>query len=186
MRSNAIAERERIYKSEQVVNLNNRMEVLRGEIAASEQRLGLLATELERLQEEEQKESVEFNLADAALNEAEAIHSHEFESLRAVESAMELVRAELIQHTSAAERFDEIGRQLEINLDRLSQRASGLESEAKRAEQNFAEHEKQAAELARTLAAEEKKLNELNAEKDELMAVTNASLDALRSKEGRT
>ncbi len=177
------AEREHIYKSEQVVNLNNRMEVLRGEITASEQRLGLLATEFERLQEEEQKESAEFNLADVALNEAESIHSREFQSLRAVESTMELARAELIQHTSAAERFDEIGRQLEINLDRLTQRASGLESEAKRAEQNFAEHEKQAGELAQTLAAEEKKLNDLNAEKDELMAVTTASLDALRSNE---
>ena len=177
------AEREHIYKSEQVVNLNNRMEVLHGEIAASEQRLALLTTELERLQEEEQKESVEFNLSEAALREADEIHARDAESLRAVESAMELVRAELLQHTAAGERFDEIGRQLDINLDRLTQRAGGLEAEAKRAEQTFAEHEKQASELAHTLSAEEKKLNELNAEKDELMAVTTASLEALRTAE---
>ncbi len=174
------AEREHIYKSEQVVNLNNRMEVLRGEIAASEQRLTLLTTELERLQEEEQKESAEFNVSEAALREADEIHARDAESLRAVESAMDLVRAELLRHTSAGERFDEIGRQLDINLDRLTQRAGGLEAEAKRAEQTFAEHEKQASELAHTLSAEEKKLNELNAEKDELMAATTASLEALR------
>ena len=177
------AEREHIYKSEQVVNLNNRMEVLRGEIAGSEQRLALLTTELERLLEEEQKENAAFDLSEAALREADEIHSREAESLRLVESAMEHVRAELLQHTSAGERFDEIGRQLDINLDRLTQRASGLESEAKRADQNLAEHEKQAAELAQTLAAEEKKLSELNLEKDELMSVTTASLEALRSAE---
>ncbi len=175
------AEREHIYKSEQVVNLNNRMEVLRGEITASEQRLALLTTELERLQEEEQKETAEFNRSEAALRDADEIYARDAESLRSVESAMELVRAELVQHTSAGERFDEIGRQLDINLERLTQRASGLESEAKRAEQNFAEHEKQAAELAQTLSTEEKKLIELNAEKDDLMAVTTASLEALRS-----
>ncbi len=177
------AEREHLYKSEQVVNLNNRMEVLRGEIEGSEQRLALLATELERLLEDEQKETAEFNLSEAALREADEIHAREAESLRMVESAMELVRAELLQHTSAGERFDEIGRQLDINLERLTQRATGLESEARRAEQNFAEHEKQAAELAQTLAAEEKKLSELNLEKDELMSVTTASLEALRSAE---
>ena len=177
------AEREHIYKSEQVVNLNNRMEVLRGEIVASEQRLALLATELERLLEEDGHESAKHGKSETALRDAEAIHGREADDLRAIETAMELVRAELLQHTSAGERFDEIGRQLEINLDRLTQRADGLQNEAVRAEQTFAEHEKQAAELATSLDSEEKKLCELNAEKDGLFAVTTASLESLRAAE---
>src|SRR5207244_498437 len=39
------AEREHLYKSDQIVNLNNRCENLRGEIAGSQQRLTMLASE---------------------------------------------------------------------------------------------------------------------------------------------
>ena len=177
------AEREHIYKSEQVVNLNNRTEALRGEIAASKQRLEMLAGELERLHKEDQAEAESFGKADAELKAAEDEYSREAASLQAVESAMETVRAELMQHTAAAERFDEIGRQLEINLEKLTMRVEGLRSEGERAAQNFVEHEKQAAELAATLAAEETKLAELNAEKEELLARTADARAALREAE---
>ncbi|MBX7054919.1 MAG: chromosome segregation protein SMC [Pyrinomonadaceae bacterium] len=177
------AEREHIYKSEQVVNLNNRTEVLRGEIAASKQRLEMLAGELERLQKDDQSEAESFGRAEAELKAAEEEYTREAASLQAVESAMETVRAELMQHTAAAERFDEIGRQLEINLEKLTMRVEGLRSEGERAAQNFVEHEKQAAELAATLAAEETKLAELNAEKEELLARTADARATLREAE---
>ena len=51
------AEREHRYQAEQIVSLNNRAEVVRGEIDAIEQRLKLIESELERLHREDQAES---------------------------------------------------------------------------------------------------------------------------------
>ncbi len=177
------AEREHIYKNEQIVNLNNRLGVLRNEVASSEERLALLATELERLVEEDQKEAADHGAAETILRDAETVHRSKMDAVRQIESSMELVRAELLQHTSAGERFDEIGRQIEFNLERLIQRSDGLQNEALRAEQTFADHQNQAKELAQTLETEEKKLAELNSEKDALVAETNASLESLRETE---
>ena len=177
------AEREHIYRSEQLVNLNNRSEVLRGEIASSKERLETLAGELERLQKDDRAEAESFGKADSDLKAAEEEYGREAAALQTIETAMETVRAELMQHTAAAERFDEIGRQLEINLEKLSMRVEGLRSEGERAAVNFAEHEKQAAELASTLAAEEIKLQGLTVEKEALLARTNDARAVLRDAE---
>ena len=177
------AEREHIYKTEQVVNLNNRMQALRSEIAGSEARLALLATELERLLEEDQRETADHGRAETVLHDAEAVHRGEADAVRQIESSMDLVRAELFQHTAAGERFDEIGRQIDFNLERLIKRSDGLQNEALRADQTFADHENQAKELAQTLNSEEKKLAELNAEKDVIFGSTNASRESLRETE---
>ena len=67
------------------------------------------------------------------MRESEDIHRREAESLAAVEASIESLRGELMQHTGAVERFDEIGRQLENNLERLSARFAGLEKEGQRA-----------------------------------------------------
>lgn len=177
------AEREHVYKSEQIVGLNNRTQSLKNEIAAGEERLGMLAREIERLREEETAEETAFADAETELRSAEEIHGKAAAELAAIESRIDAVRAELIQHTAAGERFDEIGRQLEINLKKLRERGSGLESERDRAELNHANYEKQAEELAAQLQAEEAKLAELTKEKDDLVAATNASRDVLRTAE---
>ena len=177
------AEREHIYKSDQIVNLNNRSETLRGEIASSEQRLKLLASELERLRSDEQHESSEHAKAESALRESEDMHREAAEALSAIEASMEAVRAQLLQHTAAVERFDEIARQLDNNLARLAARAEGLERERTRAEETFSANQKQADELATSLAAEEEKLVALNAEKDEFLAITTGSRNAQRAAE---
>lgn len=177
------AEREHVYKSEQVVNLNNRCESLRGEITSSEQRMSLLNSELERLQKEELVESTDFGKADAELRSAEEIHAAESAELHKIESEIETLRNALLQHTTAAERFDEIGRQLEINLEKLNLRSDGLAAEGQRAAQNFTEHERHAAELAASLAAEEEKLKSFTSEKEELQELTSGALADLRTAE---
>src|SRR5205823_10634833 len=53
------AEREHIYKSDQIVTLNNRCATLCSEIAESEERFKSLESELVRLRNEEQFESTE-------------------------------------------------------------------------------------------------------------------------------
>ncbi len=177
------AEREHIYKSDQIVNLNNRCETLRGDIASSKQRLKLLASELERLSADEQHESSEHAKAESALRESEDMHRAAAEALSMIEASMEAVRAQLLQHTAAVERFDEIARQLDNNLERLAARAEGLEREGTRAEETFLANQKQADELAASLSAEETKLVGLNAEKDELLAITTGSRNAQRAAE---
>jgi chromosome segregation protein len=178
------AEREHIYKSDQIVGLNNRCETLRGDISASRQRQELLANEIERLAEDERRESAAHAEAEAALRESEEAHRSEAGALALVEASIESLRTELMQHSAALERFDEIGRQLDHNLERLTSRAVGLEKEGERADETFGVNQRTAAELADSLASEEAKLAELNAEKDALIAVTGDARNALRTVEG--
>ncbi|MEP6787751.1 MAG: hypothetical protein ABJB40_04925, partial [Acidobacteriota bacterium] len=178
------AEREHIYKSDQIVNLNNRCETLRGEITTSQQRLTMLASELVRLGKDEAHESSEHVKAEAELRESEDDHRREAASLASIEASIESLRSELMQQTGAAERFDEIGRQLDNNLERLIMRADGLEKEGLRATETFTANQRQADDLAANLDAEEKKLAELNSEKETLLADTVHARNALRTAEG--
>ena len=178
------AEREHIYKTDQIVNLNNRCENLRGEIASSEQRLKLLASELERLRADEQRESAEHASAESELRASEDTYRAASDALTAIEASAETVRAQLLQHTAAVERFGEIARQLDNNLERLAARAEGLDREGERASETFSANQKQADELAASLSAEEAKLVDLNVEKDGLLAVTTDARNAQRLAEG--
>ncbi|MEJ7623899.1 MAG: chromosome segregation protein SMC [Pyrinomonadaceae bacterium] len=166
------AEREHIYKSDQIVGLNNRVETLREETTASTARLSLLAGELERLDREEKAESAAYARAESELRDSEETHRRELESLVAIESSIDSMRASLMQHSGAAERFDEIGRQLASNLERLQTRHSGLERESAKALDTYTASQIHAEELGRSLAAELEKLQGLNAEKDELLSAT--------------
>lgn len=177
------AEREHLYKSDQIVSLNSRCEALRGEIAASRERLKALDGELKKLKEDEQQETASHALAESELRSSEDAHREAATALRTIESSIDTLRAELMQHTAAAERFDEIARQLANNLDRLEMRATGLEREGIRAEETFETNQKHAEKLAQDLAVEEEKLAGLNAEKDVLIAETTGSRTALRESE---
>ncbi len=177
------AEREHLYKSDQIVNLNNRTDTLRVEIASSRQRLNLLAAELERLRGDEEQESSSHARADSELRESEDIYRREAENLAEIERSIDTLRASLMQHTGAFERFDEIGRQIENNLDRLISRAKGLENEGARASEAYALNKKNADELAKGLLAEEHKLVGLNNEKEQLLALTVDSRSRLREAE---
>ena len=178
------AEREHIYKTDQIVNLNTRCEALRAEIASGQQRLEMLASELERLREQEQLETAEFAKADSALKDSETAHQSELDSMLVIEASLESLRGELMQHTAAVERFDEVARQLDHNLDRLGARAVGLEKEGQRAVETFTANQSTARELADSLASEEAKLAALNAEKEMLLATTTEARNSLRAVEG--
>jgi chromosome segregation protein len=177
------AEREHLYKSDQIVSLNGRCDALRSEIASSKERLATLEGELKKLREDEARETAAHALAESELRSSEESYRDASAGLRVIESSIDTLRAELMQHTAAAERFDEIARQLANNLERLVMRATGLEREGVRAEETFESSQKHAEALARELAAEEEKLAGLNAEKDVLIASTTESRNALRAAE---
>ncbi|MBX3298154.1 MAG: chromosome segregation protein SMC [Acidobacteria bacterium] len=177
------AEREHVYRSEQVVALNERCESLRSEIDGSRTRIELLSGEIDRLRKDDDALAAAFAAADGEFRDAEAAHTRAFEALNLIETRIETLRAELIQHTAAAERFDEIGRQLEHNLDRLTTREQGLGSEGERAERTYQANREQAESLAAQLADEESKLRSLSDEKEDLSAATAAARQQLRERE---
>ncbi len=177
------AEREHIYKSNQIVDLNNRCEILRGEITASDERLKLLVSELERLQKDERHESAEHALAESHLRESEDTHRREAEALAGIETSIETLRSQLMEHSGAVERFGEVARQLDNNIERLESRTSGLKAESLRALETYEANQKQAADLESTIKTEESKLAGLNIEKDQLLAATNDARTAVREAE---
>ncbi len=177
------AEREHRYISEQVVNLNNRSEALRGEINSTEQRLKLLESEFQKLEAEEQIESTSAGEAETALREAELQQKVKHDHLNRIESSLEAARGDLLQHTAAVERFDEIKLQLESNLAKLTERADGLKREGVRAEDACAEFKKEASSLAEDLKSENEKLAQLQQEKKSILTLTADAREVLRSAE---
>ena len=164
------AAREHRYQTEQITNLNNRSAILKGEIDSTEKRLKLLKEEIARLSKEEKTESSEAEKAENALRETEAKHQTKIGELRKIETELEAIRRELLQHTTAVERFAGIERQLENNLERLKERAEGLKREKNRATETFAEHREKADNLAENIQNESAKLKTLHSEKQEILA----------------
>lgn len=177
------AEREHRYQAEQIVNLNNRADVVRGEIEATEQRLNLIASELERLHKEDEAESAEADASRLILQEAEKQYQLKLDDVRKIEEDLEVHRGELMKHTAAVERFDEIARQLEVNAERLSERLQALEREAVRAAETYDAFIKESGDLETTLREESEKLETLQAEKAELLNETSVAREKLRGSE---
>jgi chromosome segregation protein len=177
------AEREHRYQNEQITNLHNRFAVLKGEIEAYSQRLGLIRKEHERLEADEQSERGKAEKAETALAEAEKKYRSTLEDVEWIESGLEAERTKLLQHTAAVERFDEIGRQLESNLERLRERAEGLKREGVRADDAFAEHTAEAGRLAEGIVQENAKLNDYQVEKQNLLTLAAEARENLRKSE---
>lgn len=176
------AVREHRYKEEQVVGLASRIETLHAEIRLTNERLGLVRAEREKLQADEQKEQSQANEAELALLDAEEKQKEKLEQLTLIEATMNSARTELMQHISAAERFDEIARQLEQNLEKLTERSEGLKREAIRADETHAEHISHERDLTAQLEVDRAKLAQLHSEKriliDEIAIARTKVLDA--------
>ncbi len=178
------ADREHRYQSEQVVALNNRLESLRSDRLAVEERIKLIDSEIERLRKDEEKEAIEADSSRELLGEAEKQLSEKTAVARSIEERLEAVRNSLISHTAAIERFAEIDRQLTLNSERLHERRLGLENELERAEQSIEDHKKEAARLQDEITAERTKLEGLNEEKKDVLAASSSARELLlRSEE---
>ena len=176
-------EREHKYQSQQIVELKARGERLVGEISAAEERLGLAGSEHARLAEEENKESSEADATRLILVEAEKQYNEKVDDVRRIESEMDSRRSDLMRHTAAVERFDEIARQLAFNLERMTERSGGLKNEAMRAEETHAEHISEAEKVSAELKAERERYDTYTNEKQELVTAVEASREKLRTAE---
>ena len=175
--------REVQYQSEQIVNLGQRGAVLQGEIESAEQRLKLIREETKRLAQDERDERAEAGKAELALREAEKKYREKSAELSRIEIVLETERAELLQHSTAVERFAEIGRQLENTIERLKERAEGLRREGERAETAYTEHRQEARKLEKSLSAERGKLKKLQAEKQTILQTMDEARQNLRAAE---
>lgn len=174
------AEREHRYQNEQIVSFSGRLEALRSELDLTNERIGLVRAEREKLESDEQKERAEASQAELALLEAEGKQKGKLEQLTAIEASLDAARIELMQHISAAERFDEIARQLEQNLERLVDRSEGLRREAIRAEETHADHISQEAAMTEQLGVDKAKLAELHSEKQSIADETAHAREDVR------
>lgn len=174
------AEREHRYQNEQVISLNGRMDAVRAEISAAEQRLETIRSEREKLEGDEEKERIDASRAELALREAEDKQKEKLDQLNLIESSLETARAELLQHLSAVERFDEIARQLEYNLEKLADRSEGLKREAIRAEETYKEHVSQEEGLKKQLEAERTKFEQFQKEKQAIFDETAEARETVR------
>ncbi len=175
--------REKTYRQEQIETLKIRFGVLKGEIEATEQRLELFKAEIERLKKDERKELAEAEKNVLEFQSAEKKYQSKLQELRQIETELETVRGEVLQHTTAVERFAEIERQLENNLERLKERAEGLRREKIRAEENHAEHAEEAVKLEKDLGEKREKIKALHDEKQKLLVESGAARNVLQSAE---
>jgi chromosome segregation protein len=175
--------REKMYRQEQIETLKIRFGILKGETEATEQRLKLFNAEIERLKKDEQKELTEAGKNVLEFQAAEKKYQSKLEELRRIEAELETERGALLQHTTAVERFAEIERQLENNLERLKERAEGLRRERIRAEETHAEHAEEAVKLERDLREKREKLKDLHEEKQKFLVESGAARSILQSAE---
>jgi chromosome segregation protein len=175
--------REKTYRQEQIETLKIRFGVLKGEIEGSEQRLKLFNVEIERLKKDEKKELAEAEKNILEFQSAEKKYQTKLQELRQIEAELETVRGEVLQHTTAVERFAEIERQLENNLERLKERAEGLKRERIRAEETHSEHAKEAVKLEKDLREKREKLKDLHSEKQKFLVESGAARSILQTAE---
>jgi chromosome segregation protein len=177
------ATREHRYQSEQIVTFNNRLNTLHAEIDAAARRLEELEAERQKLEKDEQKESSESGAAEIVLRDAEDKYRAILDEVRVIEGNLEAKRAEHLQHSTAVERFGEIGRQLQYNLERLEERSSGLKRETLRAEEVHNEHVAELARVTTEVELEHTKLAALQSEKREMADLTAAAREKVKASE---
>ena len=117
--------RERVYQEEQVETLSRRRTELERELTALNSRLVIIESELERLRQLDSTLTAENEQTTAVLRSAEETHAQKLAEIAAGETEIEAARAELMNHTVAAERLLELTRQLETRWKNWPSRPKG-------------------------------------------------------------
>jgi len=158
--------RERVYQEEQIEALTRRRTEIETEVTALDARLLIVESELERLRQAEAQLSTDNEQAVLALRSAEESHARKLGEVVQAENEIESARAELLTHTAGAERLNELARQLEHALEKLTQQAEGLAHEGERAAAAHAERSAEAGKLNLQILYTREKLGRLTAERE--------------------
>ncbi len=158
--------RERVYQEEQVQTLTKRRTDIENEVEALNSRMVIVESELERLRQAEAQLSAENERAILALRAAEESHAQKLSEVAQAEHQIETARVELLTHTAAVERLNELARQLEFGLEKLTQQAEGLAREGERASAAHAERTAEAETLNQQIIVTRAKLGRLTTERE--------------------
>jgi chromosome segregation protein len=158
--------RERVYQEEQIETLTRRRTEIEKEVDALKVRLVFAESELERLRQAEAQLSTDNEQAILALRSAEDSHSQRLSEVARAEGDIESARVQLLTHTAAVERLNELARQLENALEKLTQQAEGLAREGERAAAAHAERSAEAEKLNQQILVTREKLGRLTAERE--------------------
>lgn len=161
--------RERVYQEEQIETLTKRRTEIEKEVEALDSRLVIVESELERLRQAEAQLSTENEQAILALRAAEDSHAQKLSEVAQAENQIETARVELLTHTAAVERLNELARQLENALEKLTQQAEGLAREGERAAAAHVERTVEAEKLNQQIIVTRAKLGRLTAEREEAL-----------------
>jgi chromosome segregation protein len=157
--------RERVYQQAQIENFGNRRTEIEKEVAALSARIVVVDSELERLRAIDAQLTTENDQTVSVLREAEDAHAQKLAIIADGENKIDSARSELLRHTAAAERLNELVRQLENSIEKLAQQAEGLSREGERAAAAHAERNTEAVKLNEQITAAREKLSRLMAER---------------------
>ena len=158
--------RERVYQEEQIETLTKRRAEIEREVEALSTRLVVVESELESLRRLDATLDADNQHATVALRSAEEAHAQKLLEVAHAENEIESARLELLTHTAAAERLNELARQLENALEKLTQQAEGLAREGERAAAAHAQRTAEAGKLNQEIGAAREKLARLTAERE--------------------
>jgi chromosome segregation protein len=187
--------RECVYQREQFTELEKRKSEVGAEIDALTARLALVESECIRLQEEDSRLRIESDQSTLSLRTAEEGYAGRLMASSNAEAEIETARAELLTQTAIAERLQEIARQLEGTLERLSLQAEGLAREGERAAVQHIDRKIEAEKFSQELGAARDHIARLQTEREsavdavvqghEAVSDTEAELTRLRDEYSR-
>lgn len=127
------------HQIEQAKELEKRIGEADFEIASLTERLSIVHADANRLVEKNQLSANQTDHESAALRQAEDDYRKTVENSRQTELAVEKIRQELWQHTTAAERFQDVAKQQTAQFAKIAERLEGLMREGERAESTHLE-----------------------------------------------
>ena len=158
--------RERVYQEEQIGALTKRRAEIQTEAELLSARVVTIGSELERLREIDTRLNTENEQTIEALRSAEEAHARRLAEVNETEGEIERARAELLTHTAAAERLNELGRQLVQAVEKLTQQAEGFAREGERATAAHVARTAEAEKLGQEISANREKLARLLTERE--------------------
>ncbi len=160
------------HQTEQIADLEERLNAFQTELKTLNARLTTVSEDEKRLREKNQQSSAAGENESVSLLAAEQEYQKHLSTVRQIETETEKIRQQILLHTTASERFREIARQHITALEKIAERAAGLDKEGLRAEQTHLERIGESGALNSQIESERKILSELqNSRKNSLQTV---------------
>ncbi|MEP6925135.1 MAG: chromosome segregation protein SMC, partial [Pyrinomonadaceae bacterium] len=173
------------HQTEQVADLKERAGGLAREIKTLNEQLAVISTDRERIREKNQQQTSANESEALVLLAAEESYQKQLAAVRQIEAEIEKNRRELFRHTTASERFREIAKQQANTLEKLAERAAGLEKEGARAVATHKERQNEFETEQVKIAAARRNLLTVNENSQSYLETVKSLRDNLQTLEKR-